>query len=191
MQGTVKWFSSEKGYGFITGEDDIDRFFHVREVQGTDLPANGYLVEFEHKEGKRGPKALKIDIVQKIEKPRFQARRDDRVECNWCHRRMVPRLIFSNGRVRKSVCPFCGQTYKDFGGCFIATAVYGNYAAPEVLILRNYRDQYLMKRRTGQWAVKVYYRISPSIARIITKSPGLRRQTKIALDRLVRWLEVI
>ena len=45
LQGTVKWFSAQKGYGFITGEDGIDYFAHFSEIQpvlfeaGTD--ANG------------------------------------------------------------------------------------------------------------------------------------------------------
>ena len=31
--GTVKWFSAQKGYGFITGEDGIDYFAHFSEIQ--------------------------------------------------------------------------------------------------------------------------------------------------------------
>ena len=33
LQGTVKWFSAQKGYGFITGEDGIDYFAHFSEIQ--------------------------------------------------------------------------------------------------------------------------------------------------------------
>ena len=33
LQGTVKWFSAQKGYGFITGEDGIDYFAHFSENQ--------------------------------------------------------------------------------------------------------------------------------------------------------------
>ncbi len=33
LLGTVKWFSAQKGYGFITGEDGIDYFAHFSEIQ--------------------------------------------------------------------------------------------------------------------------------------------------------------
>ena len=33
LQGTVKWFSAQKGYGFIIGEDGIDYFAHFSEIQ--------------------------------------------------------------------------------------------------------------------------------------------------------------
>ena len=33
LQGTVKWFSAQKGYGFITGKDGIDYFAHFSEIQ--------------------------------------------------------------------------------------------------------------------------------------------------------------
>ena len=36
LQGTVKWFSAQKGYGFITGEDGIDYFAHFRRSRWMD-----------------------------------------------------------------------------------------------------------------------------------------------------------
>ena len=53
MKGKVKWFSRERGFGFITGEDGIDRFFNVQAIKGSELPNYGDVVEFEHQEGKR------------------------------------------------------------------------------------------------------------------------------------------
>jgi uncharacterized Zn-finger protein len=41
-------------------------------------------------------------------------RNDDRVECSYCGRRMVPRFITAYGELRESVCPFCGGTYRIF-----------------------------------------------------------------------------
>lgn len=60
-------------------------------------------------------------------------------------------------------------------GCFIATEVYGSPQSPEVAILREFRDEVLLKSRLGQWAVNRYYSFSPSIAdflkhRMILKS---------------------
>ncbi len=54
--------------------------------------------------------------------------------------------------------------------CFIATLCYGDFNAPEVLLLRRYRDDILLKYSIGRIAIKFYYFISPSIARAISKS---------------------
>lgn len=51
--------------------------------------------------------------------------------------------------------------------CFIATAIYGSHAAPEVAILRNYRNNVLMKNSSGRLCVIIYYFVSPTIARFI------------------------
>lgn len=59
-------------------------------------------------------------------------------------------------------------------GCFIATACYGDYNATEVLILRNYRDNVLLKTKFGRTAVSVYYLLSPPIASFIEKSELLK-----------------
>ena len=62
MKGTVKWFNSEKGYGFITGEDGKDVFAHFSAIQGEGYKSleNGQAVEFEVVNGDRGPQAAKI-----------------------------------------------------------------------------------------------------------------------------------
>lgn len=50
-------------------------------------------------------------------------------------------------------------------GCYIATAVYGSYSAPEVIYLRMYRDQCLKTSVLGRTFIRLYYTISPSIAK--------------------------
>jgi hypothetical protein len=59
-------------------------------------------------------------------------------------------------------------------GCFIATACYRSYNAPEVLILRQYRDEVLLKSGLGRIAVNIYYCLSPPVANILAKSDTLR-----------------
>ena len=54
-------------------------------------------------------------------------------------------------------------------GCFIATACYGNYNAPEVLILRKYRDDVLLNTIIGTAFVKFYYFVSPPLAKQLEK----------------------
>jgi uncharacterized protein YjbI with pentapeptide repeats len=59
-------------------------------------------------------------------------------------------------------------------GCFIATACCGSYDAPEVRILRRFRDESLLPSRAGRLLVAAYYRVSPPIARILERHERLR-----------------
>lgn len=64
IKGTVKWFSSEKGFGFIVPEDGSkDLFVHHSEIQAGGqfaTLADGQSVEFEVGEGKKGPCAVNV-----------------------------------------------------------------------------------------------------------------------------------
>jgi CspA family cold shock protein len=62
MQGKVKWFSSEKGYGFIEREDGGDVFVHFSAIQADGYKSleEGQAVEFEIVEGNRGPQAANV-----------------------------------------------------------------------------------------------------------------------------------
>jgi hypothetical protein len=82
-----------------------------------------------------------------------------------------------------------GIKVKSSGGCFIATACYGDYNAPEVLILRNYRDTKLYYSKSGQMFVKFYYFTSPFFARIISQSEFLKSVTrKYLVEPIVDYL---
>lgn len=65
MQGTVKWFSSGKGYGFIESEDGTDVFVHYSAImeEGYKTLEQGQRVEFDVVPGKHG---LQADSVHKI-----------------------------------------------------------------------------------------------------------------------------
>lgn len=63
-------------------------------------------------------------------------------------------------------------------GCFVATACYGDYDAPEVLLLRKYRDEKLVATKFGRILVEIYYLISPFFARLIENSEFLKRIVK-------------
>ncbi|NVN55241.1 cold shock domain-containing protein [bacterium Scap17] len=125
MQGTVKWFSDDKGFGFITSADDQDYYFNVQGVKGSELPSTGDVVEFDSFKGHKGPRAKNVVIK---EKPRLNKEgRDDRVTCGNCRRKVVPRLIVYNGEPSKSVCPFCAALISDFstGGGKVIVCVIG------------------------------------------------------------------
>lgn len=58
---------------------------------------------------------------------------------------------------------------KPKSGCFVATAVYGTSLAPEINILRDFRDKFLLKYKLGKEFVNFYYQFSPPIANFISK----------------------
>ncbi|MCR4431674.1 MAG: cold shock protein [Tepidanaerobacteraceae bacterium] len=62
MQGKVKWFNQEKGYGFIEVEGDKDIFVHYTAIQqeGFKTLKEGEKVEFDVVEGQKGPQAANV-----------------------------------------------------------------------------------------------------------------------------------
>jgi CspA family cold shock protein len=65
-KGTVKWFNSEKGYGFITPENGPDLFVHYSEIQSSGYRSlnDGDKVEFEITEGKKGQQASAVRVIE-------------------------------------------------------------------------------------------------------------------------------
>jgi cold shock protein len=67
--GTVKWFSNDKGYGFITQDDGgKDVFVHHSAIsgQGYKTLAEGARVEYEVEEGAKGPQARDVRAVASV-----------------------------------------------------------------------------------------------------------------------------
>lgn len=73
-------------------------------------------------------------------------------------------------------------------GCYIATAVYGSYDAPEVIILRRFRDNILQKRWLGRLFIKIYYNVSPTIAKKLKDADRINYRVRQLLDRIVIYL---
>lgn len=67
-------------------------------------------------------------------------------------------------------------------GCYIATAVYGSYTCNEVLQLRAFRDDILSKSIIGRFFIKVYYAISPMLAKHIKPNSIINKAIKRFLD---------
>lgn len=65
VKGTVKWFNSEKGYGFITPPDGADVFVHYSAIQAKGYRSleQGQTVEFEIVDGPKGKQASNVLVV--------------------------------------------------------------------------------------------------------------------------------
>jgi len=71
------------------------------------------------------------------------------------------------------------------GGCFIATAAFGSYQAPEVILLQKFRDRILLTNEPGRLFVEFYYQVSPPIADFIGHDDSLRRAARLSLMPLI------
>jgi predicted amidophosphoribosyltransferase len=102
------------------------------------------------------------------------------VRCSGCGHTDT-KTVFINNNHR---CPKCGSVVRinqgSSGGtqsndsCFIATATYGSPMAREVMTFKQFRDDYLLQHRPGQWFVHTYYRVSPPLAHMIKERTLLK-----------------
>lgn len=62
MQGTVKWFNDDKGFGFISSEEGNDVFVHHTSIQGEGFKSlvEGDSVSFDTENGPKGPSATNV-----------------------------------------------------------------------------------------------------------------------------------
>jgi len=113
---------------------------------------------------------------------------DDAAAMEWYQRAttMPPITGDSNeSRTRGFVAQELNRLTKK-GGCFIATAAYGDADASAVKTLREFRDECLQRSRAGRCVVRVYYASSPTLAHLIARSQSRRRIARALLWPVVR-----
>ena len=86
----------------------------------------------------------------------------------------------SNGSYSSS-----SSSKKTSEGCYIATMVYGDYDHPKVMVLRQYRDEYLLKSFWGRCFVRVYYFLSPKAVRVLHDKKRINDRIRCLLDKFV------
>lgn len=137
MKDKVKWFSKEKGYGFITDKENNDLYFGVQDIIGPDLPEHGDIVEYESyigREDKTCAKDIKI-VTRKF--PEFK-----KIPCGSCGIDVEPKLWHYGGSDFTNVqtqylCPHCGNSLLKTGGGFnlYAKSILGIFSVIIIVIV--------------------------------------------------------
>lgn len=73
-------------------------------------------------------------------------------------------------------------------GCYIATMAYGSYEHPQVLILRNYRDEVLINKWWGNTFIKAYYSTSPILVKYFKRYRKINLIVKQTLDIIIKYI---
>lgn len=79
----------------------------------------------------------------------------------------------------------------EYYGCFVATAVYESFAAPELTVLREFRDTILKKSAAGEHLITLYYFIGPHWAKTVAESDWIKMALKPFLSAFVWTLEMV
>jgi hypothetical protein len=77
------------------------------------------------------------------------------------------------------------EVNKDDGYCYVATMVYGDYNHPNVIHLRNYRDNKLYKYLLGRVFIKYYYKYSPYWVKRMKNSDLINKLFKFSIDFII------
>lgn len=72
--------------------------------------------------------------------------------------------------------------------CFVASAAYGDPNHVDVMYLRSFRDEVLVKNLLGRTFIDIYWKIGPQLAKFVAKSGSLRKYSKLLISQLVVFL---
>ena len=80
--------------------------------------------------------------------------------------------------------------FKNRTPCFVATVAFGE-GAPQLTVLRDFRDEVLMRSAPGRLAVSAYYRLGPPAAKFVERHPTLKVATRHVLSTVVRGISQV
>ena len=75
------------------------------------------------------------------------------------------------------------------GGCYIATMVYGNYDHPQVMVLRDFRDNFLSNYSIGRNFIQFYYKYSPSWVEAMKNMKGANLFIRFVLNKIILMIK--
>ncbi len=75
------------------------------------------------------------------------------------------------------------------GDCYIATMAYGDYDHPQVMILRQFRDEVLDKSSFGKWFIKTYYHYSPKLVERLKNKKTVNSIIRKALNQFIKLIK--
>ncbi|TYB76812.1 hypothetical protein ES677_09770 [Bizionia gelidisalsuginis] len=82
-----------------------------------------------------------------------------------------------------------GNKSDDNGGCYIATMAYGDYDHPQVIELRNFRDDFLSKTIGGRRFIKFYYKYSPSLVEKLKNKQSINLIIRKGLNQFIKAIK--
>lgn len=137
QKGKVKWFHKEKGYGYITNNENQDLYIGVKDIVGSELPEIGDLVSFKSYIGKEGTLAgTEVKITNRAT-PKLK-----QVKCDDCGRDVTPTVWYYGGSDYTTVnidllCPFCGYRISKKGGGFnrLAKTILGIFVISTLFLM--------------------------------------------------------
>ncbi len=80
-------------------------------------------------------------------------------------------------------------TSSNSGGCYIATMAYGSYEHPQVMILRQFRDDVLYKSVLGRWFIKFYYHYSPKLVEVLKDKQFINKSIRSMLNQFIKVIK--
>ncbi|MBT4993345.1 MAG: DnaJ domain-containing protein [Candidatus Marinimicrobia bacterium] len=108
-------------------------------------------------------------------------------DCPHCHRSL--NYTSSGMEAQSGGYSSGGDSSSTSGGCYIATAVYGDYEHPNVRIFRRFRDEVLLASILGRCFVRSYYLVSPTFAKRMSPDNRISRMIRVKfLNRFARLL---
>lgn len=116
--GIVKWFSEDRGYGYVTDRYNNDLYFGVKDIIGVELPENGDKIKYDEYIGKENIKAARDIIIIEKKNPNYK-----KINCDSCGSDVKPKHWHFGGTDYTSIktaymCPNCGNTIHETGGGF-------------------------------------------------------------------------